>query len=563
MTVDTWFGDPESPTLGFLHIPEGDHARGGVVICPPLGHEQVIAYRAMRLLGQELADRGLAALRFDYVGEGDASGASAAPDAVERWLATIESAVGYLRASGVDQVALVGLTSGGLLAAEALGRLTGVTGLVLWDPTLSGRRFLRRQKSIHEMTVGSDDMVTDERVPLLSLTLHPTAARWLEGAEITGATLASSDVATLLLGRRADAENSATVKLLAALPPTVDYRAIDGQEDLLDVASSIAVIPADTIDTVADWLSGRFATAASRVAPTVTTVATVGVAADGTRIIERLGRFGAERIFTIETVLDDAVPHPDRGVVVMQPAAAEHRIGPGRFQVTAARELAARGYRAVRFDRRISGETTEVVATEPNMVLAQEWIDDGAALAAATAQGAPLALVGLCSGAWVSARIAEQTAARLTVLLDINYYRTKPYQPGHYASLARLDQHGEPQLSTFRSRLRDIIPGWLWRLVSRTQVFNDPTLLLTPPSSVPGSTVALLLSPEDDAVLVKNRGADAVRRLRSAGADIRVTSYDFGDHALFGEGVRRAMLHDIIDLVEDSIPPVPSPALRS
>ena len=562
--IDTWFGDPESPTLGFLHIPEGGSARGGVVLCPPLGHEQVIAYRAMRFLGQTLAANGVAALRFDYLGEGDASGASAAEDSVERWLASIRAAVQYLKDSGVERIALVGLTSGALLAAEALRTLDDISGLVLWDPALSGRRFLRRQRSIHDLAVGKVSEPTPERVALLSLTIHGRTAEWLESTEITAASLAASGVETLLVGRASDAANSATTKLLAALPSTVEYRSVTGQEALLDVASSIAEIPAGTIESIASWLRNRFPVTTRPVTATVRTEAVVGITADGHPIIERLSRFGPERLFTIETATSFPAGVPDsRGVVIMQPAAAEHRIGPGRFQVDAARELAERGYRAVRFDRRISGDTTEVVAAEPNMVLAKEWVEDAAALTTAYAHGSPIALVGLCSGAWVSARIAERTEARLTVLLDINYYRTTPLAPGEYAQRARMDQHGEPQLGRFRHRLREIIPGWLWRAMSFTQVFNDPTQLLSPPTRVPGSTIALLLTPEDEAVFVKNKGADAVARLRERGGDIRITTYDFGDHALFGDGVRAAIMQDTIALVESSIPARPVPALQS
>ena len=40
------------------------------MICPPLGYEQVLGYRGLRLLSQELEARGIASLRFDYVRRG-------------------------------------------------------------------------------------------------------------------------------------------------------------------------------------------------------------------------------------------------------------------------------------------------------------------------------------------------------------------------------------------------------------------------------------------------------------------------------------------------------------
>jgi alpha-beta hydrolase superfamily lysophospholipase len=562
MTLDTWFGSEAEPTLGFLDLPESGRARGAVVICPPLGHEHVIAYRGLRLLGQELADRGIAAFRFDYLGEGDGSGESAVAEAPERWLRTIEQAVAYLRDAGIQNIALAGVTSGALLAASALTRVTDLSGLVLWDPVLAGSKFLRRQKSIHRMTVGTDDDAVTAVVPLLSLTLHPEAANWLEGARVDADAIETADIPSLLIARRADEDKPELQRLISALP-SLDARFVDGQEAFLDVASSITEIPAATIDEIVTWVDARLPLDAAPVHPVVRLEAHVATSPSGVPIVERLGRFGAHRILTIETVLDDGRGCDGRGVVLMQPAAAEHRTGPGRFQVRLARELAAQGYRAVRYDRRISGETTPVVATEPNMVLAREWVDDADELARFYSTSAPLGLVGICSGAWLAGKVAPSVNAALTVMLDINYYRTPPLRPGQYAERARNDQHGEPKLGPVRHAIREIIPHWLWRAVSFTQVFNDPTIMLTPVSRIPGGTLALLLAPEDVEVLRKNRGADAVARLRAKGADVRVVEYEAGDHAMFGETLRAVAQADILALVAGALPAAPVPVTPS
>lgn len=562
MTIDTWFGSEEDPALGFLDLPESGDARGAVVMCAPLGHEHVIAYRGMRLLGQELAARGVATFRFDFLGQGDSSGESAVSDAPERWLRTIENAVAYLRSAGIETITLASLTSGALLASAALERIRDLSGLVLWDPVLSGSRFLRRQKSIHKMTVGDDDEEVTDVVPLLSLTLHPEAATWLESTRVSAAAIEAAGIPTLLVARRVD-EDKPELRRLDAEATTVEVRLVDGQEAFLDVASSIAVIPAETISGIADWVDAHTPVPLTPVSPTVRLEAQVGTSAAGTGIVERLGRFGPHRLLTIETVLADATPFDGRGTVLMQPAAAEHRAGPGRYQVTLARQLAAQGYRAVRYDRRISGETTTVTADEPNMVLAQEWVDDGEELARYYSATAPLGLVGICSGAWLAGRLAPVANARLTVMLDINYYRTGPLQPGVYAGRARNDQHGEPKLGPVRHAVREIIPRWLWRAVSFTQAFNDPAIMLTPITRAPDRTVALLLAPEDSGVYRKNRGAEAVARLRTRGGDVRVFEYDFGDHAMFGETFRAVTAVQIVDLVGSTLPAATQRALRS
>ena len=135
--------------------------------------------------------------------------------------------------------------------------------------------------------------------------------------------------------------------------------------------------------------------------------ARVATAPDGTPIVERLTRFGPEQLFAIETVREDDGRRSAGGVFVLQPGSAEHRVGPGRFQVLAARELAARGTRAIRFDRRITGDSTPVRVGEPNLIFAEEWIDDVDSLVEHLVGDAPVAHVGLCSGAWVAARMAD------------------------------------------------------------------------------------------------------------------------------------------------------------
>jgi alpha-beta hydrolase superfamily lysophospholipase len=552
MMLDTWFGDPESPNLGFLHLPESGEAIGGVVLCPPLGYDQVLGYRALRFVGQELAARGIAALRFDYLGEGDSAGLSGSPDAPERWLSSIARAAAYLRESGVEDVALLSLGAGSLLATEAASTVDA-TALVLWDPELSGRRFLRRQRSLFELTVGAHG--ESDPSGLLSLTLHPEAAAWLSAREVGAETLPVG-MDTLVVARRAHDENPATLRLTGALPPRVEYRSVTGQEELLEAPSALAVLPEETIAGMADWLGRRFAGSSLPLAPVVTDRAVVGTTSDGIAVVERLRRVGPDELFVIETSLEGDGGRGDerRGVIVLQPGAAEHRVGPGRFQVLAARELAERGYRAIRFDRRVTGDTTEVRPGEPSLIFAEEWVDDTDRLIAELASDDIVAHAGLCAGGWVAARIAERRPSRLTVLFSPNYFKTAALRAGEYSDLTRSERDGTRRFIAVKGWLRGKLPGWAWPILSRLQLFHDPAVLLEASTRRANSTVALLLTPEDQENFGAHRGPAAVARLQNRGADVRVTNYSFGDHSLFGEDVRAAMLADLLALVEETLP---------
>ncbi|MBX3100472.1 MAG: alpha/beta hydrolase [Salinibacterium sp.] len=546
MMLDTWFGDPESPNLGFLHLPDDREVVGGVVICPPLGYDQVLGYRALRFVGQELAAQGIAALRFDYVGEGDSAGQSGTAQAPELWMSSVARAAAYLRDSGIDNVALLSLGAGALIANEA-ALTVDATALVHWDPELSGRRFLRRQRALFELTVGHDGP-TDPSA-LLSLTLHPDAAAWLRTREITAATLPVG-MDALIVGRRAYDENPATLRLTSNLPPRAEYRSVVGQEELLDVPGTLAVLPEETIAGMSEWLLERFPRASVPARPLVNGRAVVGHTSDGTPIVEKLLRIGPDRLFVITTSRED---DNESGVVVQQPGAAEHRVGPGRFQVLAARELAERGYRAVRFDRRVTGDTTEVRPGEPNFIFANEWVDDTDRLIAELGIGEDVAHAGLCAGGWVAARMAERRPARLTVMFSPNYFKTAPLRAGEYSVLTQSSREGTRKFIGLKRRIRGILPGWAWPILGRLQLFHDPAILLGASTRDRNSTVAVLLTPEDEENFRAHRGPDAVARLINRGADIRVTSYAYGDHSLFGAEVRTTMLTDLLSLVDEKL----------
>src|SRR4051812_2156265 len=144
-----WFGPESRPLLGWVSRPAGGLARGGAILCPPMGEEGRAAHRTFRRLAEELARAGIVALRFDYDGTGDSAGLQDEPDRVAAWLASIEAARQCLLDLGAPTVAAVGMRLGATLAAAQAASSSPFSSLVCWDPCLSGRTFLREGEALY------------------------------------------------------------------------------------------------------------------------------------------------------------------------------------------------------------------------------------------------------------------------------------------------------------------------------------------------------------------------------------------------------------------------------
>lgn len=146
-----FFGPPARQLFGCYHEPPAWPARDeGVVLCYPAGQEYIRSHRACHHLAARIARAGFPTLRFDYFGTGDSAGEDEDAD-LEQWEADLRLAVAELKArGGVEQVIVLGLRLGASLALVAAPRIAGLAGLVLWEPVVSGRRYLAELRSQHE-----------------------------------------------------------------------------------------------------------------------------------------------------------------------------------------------------------------------------------------------------------------------------------------------------------------------------------------------------------------------------------------------------------------------------
>lgn len=149
-----YFGSSKEPLFGAHHLPLSMDSRdSAVLLCPPLAREYMRTHWSIRRLADQLARAGFHVLRFDYFGTGDSAGQSS-DGTVERWHDDIGFAANeLLELSGVRHLSMVGLRAGAALAATVKGLDT--KNLILWDPIISGRNYVKELRYLHDVKLGT------------------------------------------------------------------------------------------------------------------------------------------------------------------------------------------------------------------------------------------------------------------------------------------------------------------------------------------------------------------------------------------------------------------------
>lgn len=585
-----WFGPDESPLFGWIH--QADVAvRAGVVLCPPLGRELASAHRTFRILADELAARGFAALRIDYAGTGDSAGDLHNLSSAVEISQSISSAADYLRQCGARRITLLGMRMGALLAARAASSSTISNSIVLWDPCTSGRMFLREQDALLRLAGDHRSGGSDRAVEGPGMFIPGPVAddlRKLKISDFDPAGLVGSSTEplaeppVLLLTRDAAPANEGLQHFLDH--PLVHHESTVGQRALIDVASNVSTVPADAVSTVAEYLDRQYADAeAADFASTGIAVSVVGRTAAGVPIRESTVRIGPREIFGLvaeQAAHGASADRPDAPTVIFLNLAVEHHIGPGRAWVDMSRRLAACGYRAVRLDNWGIGDSPWERPLDEVCTYTGDSIRDAAdAIDHFRARGDTV-IVGLCSGAWAALNAAGRAHASLLYLVNPALWkrRQKPLRrtdialPADQAATNQASgasvllrarswiRRGIPLVGQVNRRVtaitRRILPEPLWILCGRIGWVHAPATLLGPLVRS-GVDVRIVLGPRDGSAL-RGRSAHSWQRLKGPGS-IHVDSLDYCDHALLRAHSREAVSDHLVALLAERYPALGSP----
>lgn len=137
-----WLGDSSRYLYAALHRAAAPGARLGVLLVPPLFHEQPRSRRLLTEVASGLAAIGLPSLRFDFYGTADSAGRSDQVD-FSSMCADIDIAARALRTrTGVERVAVLAWRGAALPVARWLREGGEAAVVILWEPILDGAEWL-------------------------------------------------------------------------------------------------------------------------------------------------------------------------------------------------------------------------------------------------------------------------------------------------------------------------------------------------------------------------------------------------------------------------------------
>lgn len=406
-------------SIGWLH--PGSRRRG-VVLASAFGLEGLTAHRAWGELAERLAAAGLPTLRFDWPGTGDSLGDDRGPDRLDHWRAGLGAAIDRLVAeTGVEEIAIVGLRLGATIAANVAATRGDVARFVALAPVISGRSFVREQRSLSRLLrVRSDDDPPDtDEIGGWAVGGHFTSeatGQAIGGLDLRGSRRPAGDVAIFV--RAGDGLAAGLAEGWRTQGAKVDELPFDDFEAFLTDPTTTRV-PTATWEAVVARLAADLPEGAPSLPspPPSSDIAPQRLEGDG--FVEEPMLFGPDdRLFGVLTT--PASPKVGAPTVIILPAGRNPHVGWGRGTVELARALAADGRRVFRMDQAGIGDSHRHPGGPDEVLYASAAIADVTAAMDRLARPGDdrFVLVGACSGAHLAlhAALAEPRVVGLAMI---------------------------------------------------------------------------------------------------------------------------------------------------
>jgi len=325
-----------------------------VILCYPTGYEYTHSHRSFQHLADQLAAIGCLVIRFDYSSTGDSAGTELPDNLIPIWLENISSIANQVRKTIPDcQLCLAGLRLGATLAHLAAQTLTP-NYLILWEPIVKGKRYLRELQALSKFGVDAENQ-DDEFTEFAGFLMSKATAEGLKNIDLMKVPLAAETRVLCIYREDANREEPFIDWLRTqTIYLTTEYQ--PGYEDMLEVPHKTQV-PFQAIGVTTKWLadSELCQNNQSSVKPlgmleNITfenAIQEQGIWYDdqGDKKSNKIVQHKLFAILTQPKHLD-----PNRPVVILLNSGAVHHVGPNRVYTQIARTIAETGLRCVRLD---------------------------------------------------------------------------------------------------------------------------------------------------------------------------------------------------------------------
>jgi alpha-beta hydrolase superfamily lysophospholipase len=551
-TLPTWFGPLESSLAGWWHLPADKKARAVAVIVAPIGRDHVVTTLTLRILAAQLAQAGIATLRFDLQGTGDSAGSQHDAGIVEGWQHSVGLAIDEARkvAEGLPVVA-VGLRMGALLLALAINdQERDVDAVALWDPCVSGKSFLRESKALRRLSLGS--LTTREgRVEGMGFELSDTDAGLL--SRLTFPNTWTSAARPLVLHRG----DEPAPRLTESLGTAADWMPIHHQDALLEPEWIKPRAPISTSGEIAAWFRAALDDHVSTVQPHIrfktTRLDPLGRAYTET-LIPSIAPASGVRLFGVLTEPASASGQ----TAVFLNSSIETHIGPGRMWTELSRQWVQNGVRSLRLDMSGIGESGVREGQPAHVTYAPDAVRDVVAAVNAVCGDdvSQVTLIGLCSGAYtaVEAGLHLRPAQVATINLPARFVPPELLAGASTADRLGTSLPARPlralvRLSWIR-RLGHLLPTRFFQLLERLGITTSPWAPLR--RLTDAGVEVIFVAGEQDAPPFSNGRDREMAGLRERGLKWR--ELPGLDHATIRKDAQRDVSEVLCSLVPAGLP---------
>lgn len=424
-----------------------------------------------RILSEQFAAIGIAGLRFDFPGTGNAPDPPTEDMTLDLWREAVHSAVRELRRlSGARHVVLLGHGTGASIAFLEARNIDDLSGLILMNPAVNGRRYLRDisfLSKLHSMGLKAEQL-DDGPGSIAGLRMAPRIAEQLQGLDLETAPPPDIRVPILIasLSSKPDQGWPANLRAGGRSVDTIPYTGYDG----LVSGALPPQMPQGIGDRLCAWLqdlpAARTAAEAAPQEPLAKSVTTGAARETPVRFGTGDGLFG--------TVCEPIGPATGVAVLILT-TALDPQAGWARTGAELARRLAALGIASLRYDSAGVADSPPIAGRRRQVLydpLQSEDVRLAFAYLRERLQPSKCMVVGRCSGAYLAFR-AVVSDPRWDACVAINpndfrwRYRGLPRPLRIYAGKFKARGFGKAVLAgdiDLRSALHNIVV----RLVDRT-----------------------------------------------------------------------------------------------